>query len=115
MCFFSVQNRNKQEKSSSFPARSRGHEKSKNESCVLTFLTILSQVPDTLISRKYGNDEALKISMMTRDLLKMRDSPDFDERLKEFDDYLYKNKYNPGTTADLTAASIFVSYLKSNF
>ena len=91
------------------------NEKSKNESCVLTFLTILSQVPDTLISRKYGNDEALKISMMTRDLLKMRDSPDFDERLKEFDDYLFKNKYNPGTTADLTAASIFVSYLKSNF
>ena len=91
------------------------NEKSKNESCVLTFLTILSQVPDTLISRKYGNDEALKISMMTRDLLKMRDSPDFDEKLKEFDDYLFKNKYNPGTTADLTAASIFVSYLKSNF
>ena len=34
---------------------------------------------------------------------------------KEFDDYLYNNKYNPGTTADLTAASIFVSNLKSNF
>lgn len=89
--------------------------KTKNEACVLTFLEILSQVPDTLISRKYGNDEALKISMMTRDLLKMKDSPDFKERLQEFDDYLFKNKYNPGTTADLTAASIFVSYLKSNF
>ena len=37
------------------------------------------------------------------------------EKLKEFDDFLFKNKYNPGTTADLTAASIFVSYLKSNF
>jgi triphosphoribosyl-dephospho-CoA synthase len=90
-------------------------EKSKNQACVLTFLTILSQVPDTLISRKYGSDEALKISMMTRDLLKLKDSDDFEDRLKEFDDYLFKNKYNPGTTADLTAASIFVSYLKSNF
>ena len=90
-------------------------EKIKNEACVLTFLRILSQVPDTLISRKYGDDEALKISMMTRDLLKMKDSPDFSVRLQEFDDYLFKNKYNPGTTADLTAASIFVSYLKSNF
>ena len=29
--------------------------------------------------------------------------------------YVFKNKYNPGTTADLTAASIFVSYLKSHF
>jgi triphosphoribosyl-dephospho-CoA synthase len=90
-------------------------EKSLNDACVLTFLTILSQVPDTLISRKYGSDEALKISMMTRDLLKMKDSGDFAERLQEFDDYLFDNHYNPGTTADLTAASIFVSNLKSNF
>lgn len=90
-------------------------EKTQCEACVLTFLTILSQVPDTLISRKYGDDEALKISMMTRDLLKMRDAPDFIDKVSEFDDYLFKNKYNPGTTADLTAASIFVSYLKSNF
>ena len=52
---------------------------------------------------------------MTRDLLKMKDSADFIDRVAEFDDYLFKNKYNPGTTADLTAASIFVSYLKSNF
>ncbi len=89
--------------------------KSLNDACVLTFLTILSQVPDTLISRKYGSDEALKISMMTRDLLKLKDSDDFSERLQEFDDYLYDNGYNPGTTADLTAASIFVSNLKSNF
>ena len=90
-------------------------EKSKNDACLLTFLTILSQVPDTLISRKYGSDEALKISMMTRDLLNIKDSDDFSDKVEEFDDYLYKNKYNPGTTADLTAASIFVSYLKSNF
>ena len=90
-------------------------EKSQNEACILTFLTILSQVPDTLISRKYGSDEALKISMMTRDLLKIKNNVDFPVKLKEFDDYLYNNKYNPGTTADLTAASIFVSFLKSYF
>ena len=90
-------------------------EKTQNEACVLTFLTILSQVPDTLISRKYGSDEALKISMMTRDLLNLKDSEDFMEKVSEFDEFLYKNKYNPGTTADLTAASIFVSYLKSHF
>ena len=90
-------------------------EKSLNDACVLTFLTILSEVPDTLISRKYGSDEALKISMMTRDLLKLKYSDDFAERLQEFDDYLFDNGYNPGTTADLTAASIFVSNLKSNF
>ena len=90
-------------------------EKSMSDACLLTFLTILSQVPDTLISRKYGSDEALKISMMTRDLLNLKDESDFTQKVKEFDDYLYENHYNPGTTADLTAASIFVSYLKSNF
>lgn len=89
--------------------------KSKNETCILTFLTLLSQVPDTLISRKYGSDEALKISMITRDLLNLKNESDFKDKLKEFDDFLFKNKYNPGTTADLTAASIFVSYLKDNF
>jgi len=90
-------------------------EKSKNDACILTFLTILSHVPDTLISRKYGEEEALKISLMTRDLLKLKDSSDFMDKVSEFDEYLFKNNYNPGTTADLTAASIFVSYLKSNF
>lgn len=90
-------------------------EKSQNEACILTFLTILSHIPDTLISRKYGSDEALKISMMTRDVLKLEGSEDFMDMVKEFDDYLFENHYNPGTTADLTAASIFVSYLKSNF
>ncbi|MBE6499492.1 MAG: ATP--dephospho-CoA triphosphoribosyl transferase CitG [Methanobrevibacter thaueri] len=90
-------------------------EKSFNEACVLTFLTILSHVPDTLISRKYDSDEALKVSLMARDLLKLRDSADFVDALGDFDDFLFKNKLNPGTTADLTAASIFVSLLKDNF
>ena len=90
-------------------------EKSLNDACVLTFLTILSEVPDTLISRKYGSEEALKVSMMVRDLLKLKGADDFKDKLKEFDEYLFKNKFNPGTTADLTAASIFLSILKSNF
>ena len=90
-------------------------ENSLNYSCIMTFLTILSQVPDTLISRKYGEDEALKVSMMTRDLLKLKDSSDFFEKIEEFGDYLFKNNLNPGTTADLTMASIFLSFLKDFF
>ena len=52
---------------------------------------------------------------MTRDLLNLKDESDFWDKVNEFDNYLYENGYNPGTTADLTAASIFVSNLKSNF
>ena len=86
-----------------------------NKASVLTFMTILSQVPDTLISRKYGNEIAEAVSRKAEGILKFKDEDSFVEKLLEFDDYLYENKYNPGTTADLTAASIFLSYLAKEF
>ncbi len=90
-------------------------EESINKATVLTFLTILSQVPDTLISRKYGDEIAQEVSDKAKDLLKFREDSSFLTKLNKFDDYLYENKYNPGTTADLTAASIFISYLSDRF
>lgn len=86
-----------------------------NRASVLTFLTILSQVPDTLISRKYGDEKASEVSNQTEELLKFKDDDDFSEKLNEFDNYLFENKLNPGTTADLTAASIMLSFLASEF
>lgn len=86
-----------------------------NNATVLTFMTILSQIPDTLISRKYGDEIAESVSKKAEGLLKFKDDDSFTEKLLEFDDYLYENKYNPGTTADLTAASIFLSYLEKEF
>ena len=86
-----------------------------NKTTVLTFMTILSQIPDTLISRKYGNEVAESVSQKASEILEFKDDDSFLEKLLEFDDYLYDNKLNPGTTADLTAASIFLSYLADNF
>ena len=86
-----------------------------NKATVLTFMTLLSEIPDTLISRKYGDEVAEEVSKKAKELLEFKDSDDFVDRLLEFDDYLYENKYNPGTTADLTAASIFISYLAREF
>lgn len=43
-----------------------------NNSTILTFLTILSEIPDTLISRKYGNKRAEKVSNLAKDLLKYK-------------------------------------------
>ena len=86
-----------------------------NKATVLTFMTLLSQIPDTLISRKYGDEVAEAVSKKAEELLAFKDDDVFVEKLLEFDDYLYENKYNPGTTADLTAASIFLSYLKKGF
>lgn len=86
-----------------------------NKATVLTFITILSQIPDTLISRKYGNEIAESVSKKAEEILKFKDDESFVQKLLDFDDYLYENKYNPGTTADLTAASIFLSYLSKEF
>ena len=86
-----------------------------NKATVLTFITILSQIPDTLISRKYGDEIAESVSLKAKEILKFKDDDSFVEKLLEFDDYLYEKGYNPGTTADLTAASIFLSYLKKEF
>jgi len=86
-----------------------------NLATVVTFLTILSQVPDTLISRKYGDEKAKEVSSLAMDVLELKDLDDdmieFNKKLAEFDDFLFENKLNPGTTADLTASSIMISYL----
>jgi triphosphoribosyl-dephospho-CoA synthase len=87
-------------------------EKSNNTATILTFLTILSKVPDTLISRKYGKEQAEKISENAKTLLNEFGEDYFQKDLIYFDNYLYENGFNPGTTADLTAASIMLSYIK---
>jgi len=90
-----------------------------NTATIVTFLTILSKVPDTLISRKYGEKKAEEVSSLAMEVLEYFDiedkSVDFNKKLVEFDDYLFENKLNPGTTADLTASSIMISYLADYF
>ncbi|MDR0911318.1 MAG: triphosphoribosyl-dephospho-CoA synthase [Methanobrevibacter sp.] len=89
-----------------------------NLSTVLTFLTILSNVPDTLISRKYGDEKAEEVSEMASELIggyNNYESDEFLNDLKSFDDYLFENKLNPGTTADLTASSLMLYYLDLKF
>lgn len=69
------------------------------EATVRTFLAILAAVPDTLICRKHGASIAAQVSAkagMDRALL---------------DRELRAEGYNPGTTADLTAAALYVALL----
>lgn len=81
--------------------------------CILqTFVTILAEVPDSLIARKNGPGDAERVSELARSILK--EGGTFSEKgrreLKEFDASLRdeRHRLNPGTTADLTAAAIFV-------
>jgi triphosphoribosyl-dephospho-CoA synthase len=94
-----------------------------SDAIVQTFLIILSQVPDTLIGRKQGMDNAKNISNQALEVI--NSGGIFTEKgrnkIKALDTLLRKgersfaldNRLNPGTTADLTAAVLFV-YLMEN-
>ncbi|MHA1595817.1 MAG: triphosphoribosyl-dephospho-CoA synthase [Candidatus Baldrarchaeia archaeon] len=87
-----------------------------NKAVVMTFLKILSSEPDTLIIRKSGYGKAKWVSETAKEILK-RGGILTDEGIKllwEFDEKLHsaRGKLNPGTTADLTAASLFVLFLE---
>jgi len=83
-----------------------------SDSIVQTALTILAQVPDTLIARKEGLAVAQEVSRQAHQVLQAggafsgRDR----EALHRFDRSIRdeRHRLNPGTTADLIAATLFV-------
>ena len=79
------------------------------------FLSFLAHYPDSLIERKFGRLKAKEISDMISTLemeLCRSDSPGrYEAQLLEIDRQLKRDLINPGTTADLTAASIFAAGL----
>ncbi len=87
-----------------------------NSAVVDTFLRILSDRSDSLIQRKSGPDRALEVSEKAG--LILREGGSSSERGRELlwalDQELHEagGMLNPGTTADLTAASLFVLLLE---
>ena len=68
---------------------------------------LLASHPDTLIARKAGVDAALAVSAAAREVRDGTLSPaDFDASLRGAD-----NRLNPGTTADLVAATLLAALL----
>jgi triphosphoribosyl-dephospho-CoA synthase len=84
-----------------------------NQATVQTFLTILSQVPDTLISRKFGDQKAEEVRTRAKSILEEGGilASRGTSLVEKFDQELIDNGLNPGTTADFTASSIMVAYL----
>jgi triphosphoribosyl-dephospho-CoA synthase len=83
---------------------------------VATHLTVLANLPDTLIARKLGRGEAEEASRRATRVLDAgwpRSEKSF-EILLEFDDWLRDDAHarNPGTTADLVTAALFVALRK---
>ncbi|MGD6808122.1 MAG: triphosphoribosyl-dephospho-CoA synthase [Candidatus Bathyarchaeia archaeon] len=75
-----------------------------------TFLKILSEHPDTFISRKAGIEKAKEISTQAKQVLELGGAvtPDGMVAVAKFDRSLREagNRCNPGTTADITAATL---------
>ena len=78
------------------------------EAVIRLQLQLMSDFPDTLIARKCGIEEAQQSAMHANEVLK---AEDFKTNLSKLDSWLrFKgNQRNPGTTADLIVAGLFVA------
>jgi triphosphoribosyl-dephospho-CoA synthase len=78
-----------------------------------SYLRVLAEVPDTLIARKRGPAAARAVSERAREVLGAGEmgSPERARAVAAFDSELRgdANRLNPGTTADLVAAALFVA------
>ncbi len=80
------------------------------------YLSLLARYPDTHVARKFGLYKAVVTTLRAGELLKglkKADRPeDFQSRLMQADKEFKHEGINPGTTADLTVATLFVSHLE---
>lgn len=79
-----------------------------SEGVVRVYLEALSDEPDSLIAAKFGEKKAKEVSLRAKVALE-------DETLltvKKLDRELLEEDVNPGSTADLIAASLFISLLR---
>jgi len=84
--------------------------------CVGVYLGLLHRHPDTHIERKFGSAKARAVSVAAGTLesgLKACENPaTFAAELKQFDRELKEDGVNPGTSADLTVASVLALLLE---
>jgi triphosphoribosyl-dephospho-CoA synthase len=98
-------------------ARRRGL--SWSEATVECFLALLAAVPDTHIARKLGRAEAERVTVWAREVLAAGGTRTAEGRaaLLALDAKLRdpRNTRNPGTTADLTCAALFVVIIEGGW
>jgi triphosphoribosyl-dephospho-CoA synthase len=86
-----------------------------NVAIIHAFLTVLAEYPDTFIARKVGIEKAREVSLMAKEVLELGGlvTSKGKESLREFDLKLRRssNLLNPGTTADIIAATLALCVL----
>ena len=90
-----------------------------SDTVVEAYLALLDETPDTHIARKLGAAEAAAISLQAREVRAAGGtrSPEGRRALGVLDAELRdeRNRRNPGTTADLTCAALFVVILEEGW
>lgn len=78
------------------------------------FLFLLSRFPDSHVQRKFGEATALRVLARARALYRSPGAPQptCAASLQRFDRLLKRARINPGTTADLTVATLFLGRLR---
>ncbi|WP_406657955.1 triphosphoribosyl-dephospho-CoA synthase [Methanolobus sp. ZRKC2] len=87
-----------------------------NDLIVFTFLKILSENEDTFITTKFDSETALSVSSHAKFLIQKiynNESKfiDIEPLIEEMDRELLERKINPGSTADIVIAGIFIALL----
>ncbi|QBQ56446.1 triphosphoribosyl-dephospho-CoA synthase [Nitrosococcus wardiae] len=81
----------------------------------LAYLTFLATLPDSLVRRKYGATVAAQVAQKASQIQKQLiiQGPGFqmETKLRAWDQALKRDLINPGTSADLTAATLLVGAL----
>lgn len=77
-----------------------------NDAVVLTYLDLLADEPDTFIAKKYDMHRAIYTQGLAIDVLERRMT------LNELSNRLYREKINPGSTADIIIAGIFIALIR---
>jgi triphosphoribosyl-dephospho-CoA synthase len=89
----------------------QGDRQSVGAAVIRLFMRMLAKYPDSLIARRHGQPAADEVLARARQIVKTRSQFDF-ARLVGFDEWLRQKvtpPRNPGTTADLVTASLFVA------
>ncbi len=80
-----------------------------NDAVVLTFMELLSSNKDTFIQTKFDSKKAEEVSMRAKEILKKGSIDGIRDEIRSFDEELLNEGVNPGSTADIIIAGLFVS------
>ncbi len=80
-----------------------------NDAVVLTFMDILSGNKDTFIRTKFDDKKAEEVSMRAKKISGKGNMDDKIKKIRSFDEELLREDVNPGSTADIIIAGLFIS------